>query len=135
MTTTQILNAQSVGTSTNKGSDLTFATAGMKLTIQTGTSAYKIIARLTNGAASYDRANRPTIRYVSSPFSDTYTAAPSLYRQSARYLELIPADGASLPSTRATDVETVSGQYIYMWVDVPAVTVPQTLDLYVVELP
>lgn len=135
MTVTQLLTAQSIGTGSNKGSDLTFSTAAMKLTIQSGTSAFKVIGRLTNGAASYDRANRPTIRYVASPISDVYSDAPPLYRESSRYLELIPAQGAGKISTRISDVETVSGSYIYFWMDVPTVSVAWTVDLYVTEIP
>jgi hypothetical protein len=135
MTVTQVLTSQSIGTGSNKGNDLTFSTATLKLTIQSTTSAFKITGRLTNGAAAYDRANRPTIRYVSSPVSDTYSAAPPLYRNAARYLELIPHENSGGISTRVSDVETCAGTFIYIWVDVPAADVAQTLDIYVTELP
>lgn len=136
MTTTVILTGQSIGTGSNAGADLTFATAGMKVTKQAATTAFVISAVLTNGAAAYNLAARPVIRYASSPFSVVYTAAPALFRNGgSRYLELVPAIGAGGAVSRSSEIETVNGSYIYIWVDVPTVSVAQTLDLSIVELP
>lgn len=136
MTTTVILSSQSIGTGSNAGGDLTFATAGMKTTKQTTTTAFSISARLTNGAGSYSLSNRPVIRYTSSPFSVAYTAAPLLFRNGgSRYLELVPGCEGNLAVSRTSDIETVNGDYIYIWVDAPTVTVAQTLDITLFELP
>lgn len=136
MTTTVILNAQSIGTGANAGSDLTFSTAGMKVTKQTATTAFSISARLTNGAGAYSLSNRPVIRYTSSPFSVAYTAAPKLFRNNgSRYLEMVPGCEGNLAVARTSEIETVNGDYIYIWVDCPTVAVAQTLDVTLFELP
>ena len=136
MTTTAVLASQSLGTSTNVGGDLTFATAGMKITRQTATTAFVVSAKLTNGAGAYSLSDRPVIRYASSPFSVTYTAAPAMFRNGgSRYLELVPAIGAGGIVSRSSEIETVNGDYIYLWVDSPTVSVAWTLALSVLELP
>ena len=135
MTSTAVLSAQSIGTGANKGNDLTFSASAMKVTIQTGTTAFCVAGELTNGSASYDQANRPTIRYATSPFSYAYDAAPPNLRTTARYLEMIPKQSAGGIAARNSDLEVVKGSYIYVWVDVPGVAVAQTLTINVVELP
>lgn len=136
MTTTAILSSQSIGTGSNAGNDLTFSTAGMKLTLQAATTSYVISARLTNGASNYSLGTRPIIKYASSPFSFAYTAAPvTFYNGGSRYLELVPAIGANAIVSRSADIEVINGGYLYIWCDIPTVTVAQTLDISVLELP
>jgi len=136
MTTTAVLSGQSIGTSTNVGNDLTFAASTMKVTIQTTTTTFVVSAKLTNGAGSYNLGSRPVVWYASSPFSVVYTAAPALFRNGgARYLEMVPSTQSGLAVAKTSSLETVNGSYIYVWCDVPTVSVAQTLDISVVELP
>ena len=136
MTTTVILTSQSIGTGSNVGEELTFATTGMKVTKQAATTAFVISAKLTNGAASYSLSTRPLIRYASSPFDLTYTAAPAIFRNGgSRYLEMVPAVGAGVIVSKSSEIETVCGNYIYIWCYIPTTSVAQLLDLSILELP
>lgn len=135
-TTTAVLSSQSIGTGSNAGNDLTFAASTLKLTLQSTTTAYVISVKLTNGTGSYSLSNRPTIKYASSPFSVTYTAAPLLFRNGgSRYLEMVPGCEGNLAVSRSSDIETINGGYLYIWCYVPTVSVAQTLDISVLELP
>lgn len=131
MTVTASIGSQSIGTGSNVGNDK-FA---QKVTCASGTTAFLIEAKVTNGASAYDPSLRPMIWYASSSFSVTAAAAVDLLRNAARYLEVIPSPNGSVARIRATELETIRGGYIYIWCDIPTVTVAQTLDVDVVELP
>lgn len=137
MTTTAALTSQSVGTLTNKGENLTFATATTKKTKETNTTAFAVEARVTNGAASYAPGTRIKVWYASTGFNITYDAAPPILRSGARYVELIPSINASESRVRAGDLQTLNGQYLHCWVDVGTLdmAVAQTLDVNFLEVP
>jgi hypothetical protein len=131
MTTTTSIVSQSIGTSSNKGNGL----FPQKITIQATTTAFVVAATLTNGAAGYDQGNRPSIWFATSPFSITAAAAIVQMRNTARYLELVPAPTAGTALSKDSGLQSVAGSYIYIWCDIPTVATAQTLDISVVELP
>ena len=133
MLTTAILSSQSIGTSTNIGNELTFSTSTMKKTLESTTAAFVVSARLTNGAAGYNPSTRPVIHYATSPFDYAYTLAPAVFRNGARYLELVPSREGAAIVARASLPEIAAGTYIYFWVEVPAVSTAQTLDISLTE--
>lgn len=131
MTSTQIITAQSIGTSTNKGSDL-FA---VRLTPQAITDRFFLEVVITNGAAGYDIKQRPIAWYATYNASVTAATAPALLRNTARYLECIPRPEGSGVSSRTSVCEPLSGPYLYVWFEIPAVAVAQTMSAWIHEGP
>lgn len=132
MTVTASISGQSIGTSTNIGPDK----FPQKVTCQSGTDRFFIEATVTNGAASYDPANAIVIFY--SSYSQSATANAALIdklRKNARRLDVKPRRLAASVVVLASDLEPLSGPYIYLWCEIPTVSVAQTLDVNVVEGP
>ena len=137
MTTTVAISSQSIGTLTNKGENLTFATATMKKTKAADTTAFTVEVQVTNGAASYSQSTRVKVWYASTGFNHTYDVAPAILRQGARYVEVLSAQNAGQIRVRAGDLQTLNGQYLHAWVDVgnADMAVAQTLDINFLEVP
>lgn len=132
MTVTAAINGQSVGTSTNIGDDK----FPQKVTCQSGTDRFFIEATLLNGAGGYDPAQALVVFYTSYSQSVTANAAMiALLRQMARRLDVKPRREAGATQIKVSDLEPLSGPYIYLWTQVPTVSVAQTLTVNVVEGP
>lgn len=131
MTTTAAINAQSVGTSSNVGEDL----LAYKLTPQSTTDRFFVEALLTNGAGGYDMAQRPRIWYACHSVSMTAALAPKILKQTARYLEIVPSPFSGKQVARVSQLEPLSAAYVYLWLEMPAVTVAQTLTVNLIEGP
>jgi hypothetical protein len=131
MTINTPISGQSVGTSTNKGEGL----FPQKITKNAATTAFSVQVRVTNGAGDYAIANVIRVWYLSSAFDMTAAAAVDACRSAARYVDLRPSNLSSGVRLRDSDLEAVLGNYIYLWCDIPAATVAQSLDVTVVELP
>ena len=131
MTTTTLINAQSIGTGSNIGNRL----FGAKLTAATTTTAYLISARLTDGAGPTD-PGQVRIWHTSASFNISAANGPAQLNQTARYLDLNltePTGGQII--VRDGTLEPLTGQYIHVWVDAPRLTTAATLDVNVVEVP
>lgn len=131
MTTTTSISSQSIGTSTNVGQGL----FPQKVTKQTATTAFLVDVRITNGAGGYNPVSEVRVWYASSTFSLSAANAVTQLRAAAGYVDVRPSPHASGVTIRQSDLATVNGSYIYFWVDVPLVSVAQTLDVTLVELP
>ena len=132
MTTTAAISGQSIGTSTNVGTDKFPA----KVTCQSGSDRFFIEAILTNGAGGYDKAQEVLVFYASHTVSATADAAiVEKLRGCARQLAVKPREAGSAIQVKISDVEPLSGGYIYLWLEIPTVTVAQTITVNVVEGP
>ena len=131
MTTTTIVTAQSVGTSTNVGE----GKFPQKTTAQALTDRFYVEAKVTNGAAAYDKSKRITMFMVASPTSVTAAAAVDLLRQTADRVDLRIDDKQGTQRATISSCIPLSGSYIYVWFDIPNQTVAQTLDVNLVEGP
>lgn len=131
MTTTTVINAQSIGTGSNVGVPV----HASKLTCEALTTAYVINAQLTNGAARYSRSNEVRIWYASSPYNMTASQAADRCKQSARYLKIFGREDPSSITVQDTEVEVLSGQFLYIWLEVANQPAAQTISVIVTQLP
>lgn len=134
-TETVLINAQSVGTGSNKGDNL-FSIA--PVTLQATTTAFYLDVKLANGATAGDiDANQKIVVYY-SPTCYTVTAAeaPLTLAQTARYVALRPRPGASKEVINQSSLEPVgSGSDILCWVSSPAFPIAGALTVTLIELP
>lgn len=130
MTTTNVLTTQSIGTSTNKGD----AVLPQKVTLTSGTTAIRVEAKITNGAASYPNTYL-RFAYVVSSFDLTAAAAALALKGNATLVDipLRPAGGDI--TIKSSLLDPAAGAYLYIWFYIPATTVACTLALNTVELP
>jgi hypothetical protein len=131
MTTTSIISGQSIGT----GADIGEGLYPQKITIAATTTAFVITPRVTNGAAGYNPGNEITVWYSSSSYSVSAAQAVKLVRGTARTVSVKPSPLAAGDVLRDSTLEPVTGSYIYLWCDIPAASVAQSLSVNVVELP
>lgn len=131
MVTNNSISGQSIGTSTNIGEGL----FPQKITLNAATTCFVITPRITNGAASYDPANEIIVRYSTSSFSITAAQAVSQLDCTSRYVpvKMKPNNGAV--AIKDSSLEPVTGGYLYLWCEIPKLSVAATLDVNVVELP
>ncbi len=132
MTTTNPVAGQSIGTSTNVGNSL-FPT---KVTLGTTDAAIVLTLRVTNGAGKGvdDERSIVTMWYSFSPISVSAAEAPELLKQNARFVELRLEPLAGKDRARDSEISAVSGQYLYLWFDVPKYNTAATLNAYVTAL-
>lgn len=130
MTTSNAISSQSIGTSTNIGVDK----FPQKITLATGTTAFAVEARVTNGASFYAE-NAIRVWFAVSSFSVTAAAAVELLRASAMYLDILPSKFGSIARSRQSLFCPAAGAYLYLWCDIPSTVVAQTLDVNTIELP
>lgn len=131
MTTTASISGQSIGTGANIG----YGLFPRKVTRQVTTTAFVIAAKVTNGAAGYTPQQEIRIWYSSSSFSVLAADAAAALHDTARYLDVKPDALAGGIEIKDSSLEPITGDYIYLWCDIPTVAVAQTLDVNVVELP
>lgn len=131
MTTTAITAGQAIGTLTNIGADL-FAT---RTAVQTTSDRFFVEAKVTNGAGNYDQSKRIIVWFAPYSVSVTAALAPELLRNIARFVEVIPSKFGSVARVRTSLCEPLSGGYIYVWCEIPTVTVAQSLDISLIEGP
>lgn len=132
MTVTAAISGQSIGTSTNVGADK----FPQKVTAQSITDRFFIEVTVLNGASRYDPANAITVFYTS--YSQSITADSTMMaklRQLARRIDVKPRVDGSATQIKVSDLEPLSGPYIYLWCEIPTVTVAQTLTVNVIEGP
>jgi len=129
-TVTAAINGQSVGTSTNVGDGL----FGYKLTKQAASTTFLIAASLTNGAGAVDPRGEIVITYASSPQSLS-TAQALAQLRTLKHLHVKPSPTPGGIVEYSTELETMKGDYVYLWANVPAMTVAGTLTVRTVELP
>lgn len=131
MTTTTAINAQSIGTSTNKGEGL----FSQKITAQSDTSGYFVSPEITNGATGdYDSKQVVRIWFSSSAYSYTAANAVSSLKQDASYVDVRPGRHAADITANNSFLSVLAGAYIYLWCDIPTVTTAQTLTVKVTEI-
>jgi hypothetical protein len=131
MTTTNVVAAQSIGTSTNLGNSV-FPT---KVTLDAGTSAAVLTLRVTNGTSGpLDSRCDITMWYSFSPVDVSAAAGVELLKQNARYVNLKGADGASADRAKDSLIEPVTGQFLYIWFDVPTFQAAAVMNAYVTEI-
>jgi hypothetical protein len=130
MTTTNVIAAQSIGTSTNYGADK----FPQKVTLTIGTTAFIIEGRITNGSDSY-RKQDARIWYAVSSFDLTAAAAAVALRPTARYLDLPFGPEGGDVRVRSSLLEPAAGSYLYIWCDLPKLATAVTLAINSVELP
>lgn len=129
-TVTAAINGQSVGTSTNVGNGL----FGYKLTKQAASTTFLVSALLVNGAGAVDPRAEIVITYASSPRN--LTAAQALAQlRTVKHLHIKPSPTPGASVEFSTELETMKGDYVYLWADVPAMPVAGTLTVNTVELP
>lgn len=134
-TETVLINAQSVGTSTNVG-DSKFSIN--PVTLQTGTTAFYLDCKLANGATAgdIDRGQQIKVWYSNTVYTLTAAEAPLTLGQTARFVKLTPRNGASKEVINQSSLEpTIGGADILCWVDVPAFPVAGALTVTLCELP
>lgn len=130
MTTSNAIASQSIGTSTNVGA----GKFPQKITLTTGTTAFVVEGRITNGAASY-RKDPVRVYFAISSFSVTAAAAVDLLRSSAMYVDIMPSENGGVARSRMSLLTPAAGAYLYLWCDIPVQVVAQTLDVNTTELP
>lgn len=134
MTTTLVTNAQSIGTSTNIGEDK-FVT---KTTLQTGTTAFIVCGRVTNGSTGACGNQGLTLRIWYTTASFTYSANAAgidALRQTARFVDIPLRNGTSKVALKDSSLEPVTGASVFVWCEVPTLTVAASLDINLVEVP
>lgn len=135
MTTTQVINTQSIGTGANvsTGDSPLFVT---KRTLATTTTAFSLTGILTNGASRYGTEQRTKISWTTSPVSLTANAATAAQlKMTAKFFYLKQSPNSGDVRYTDSDLDTVTGPYLYLWAECPNHPVAQTLDVYVNELP
>jgi len=132
MTTTTIVSGQSIGTSTNVGNSK-FPT---KQTLSPTSAAIVLTLRVTNGAGKGvdDERSVITMWYALSPVSVTAAEGTELLKQNARFVDLRLEPLAEKDRARDSELIVVSGQYLYVWFDVPPFNTAATLNAYLTEL-
>lgn len=134
MTSTAVINAQSYGTSTNKGNSLFTPNA---TTLQTGTTAFVVSVKLANSATSQDIDKNQKVRvwYTTTTYTVTAAEAPLTLARTARYVDCWPRDGVSKESITDSSLEPVTGANFMCWVDAPTMSAAGSLTVTLVELP
>lgn len=134
-TETVLINAQSIGTSTNVGNNKFSINP---VTLQASTTAYYLDCKLANGATAgdMDKGNTTFVRYANTAYTVTAAEAPHTLAQVSRYVKVVPRDGASKEVIAQSSLEPAAGGTdILCWVDAPTFPVAGALTVTLVELP
>lgn len=133
MLATLLINAQSIGTGTNAGEGL----FPVKVTLQATTTAYVLSMRVTNGTDAYVTSDEVIVRYSTTPFGASYTAAQAVpvLGQTHRFVYIKLQRTAGLAIIKDSSIEPVTGGTLFIWCDIPKVATAMTLDVYLQELP
>lgn len=132
MTTQSAISSQSIGTSTNVG-DGKFSIN--PLTLAGTTTAYVVNVQWTNGTGVFPKRDTVVVWYTTTMRTVTAADAPQKLAQTARFVEIRPAQGSGLIAIKDSSLEPVTGSKFHCWVSVPNLTVAATLDVDLVELP
>lgn len=133
MTTTSIITAQSIGTSTNVGPLI----GPVKTTLQAATTAIIISVQLTLGATGGNSAGSMLkVWHAVSPISySTATIGALALAQGAEYV-LVKLDAlASLVIERSSDVLVTAAGYHYCWIEAPVLVQAATVTVNLQEIP
>jgi hypothetical protein len=134
-TETVLINAQSIGTSTNVGNNKFSINP---VTLQTSTTAFYLDVKLANGATAgdIDPGLTPFIRYANTVYTVTAAEAPNTLGQAARFVKIVPRSGASKEVIAQSSLEpAIGGSDVLCWVDAPAFPVAGALTVTLCELP
>lgn len=132
MTTQSAISGQSFGTSTNIGNGK-FSIS--PLTLAATTTAFVVNAQWTNGAGPLDPNARVKVWYTTTMRTVTSGTAVQKLGQTARFVELFPAQNSSELTIKDSTLEPVTGSKLHVWVDAPTLPTAATLSVDVVELP
>lgn len=137
MTTQSAIAAQSFGTSTNIGNGK-FSIS--PLTLGAGTTAFVINVQVTPGAGPVDPNAEVRVWYTTTMRTVSAADAPYKLGQTARYVDKRVGAGTngiqvSVPSSKDSALEPVTGSKLHVWVDAPKLETAAVLDVDVVELP
>jgi hypothetical protein len=127
-TTTQIITAGSVGTTTSPQLPTTLA-------LQVGSNAagatFKFTAPASGGAP---RGEKVFCFYATSPLALAAAAAPAqLYRDAKRVVGNLPADAGGI-TVFTVPTELVKGGNVYVWFEAPgSLPVAHSVDVFVFE--
>lgn len=131
MTITDSISGQTgIGTGTYIG----YGKFPTKITAQTDTSGFIVSAKLTNGAAAYHQNGVVRVFATSSNFSTTAALAPQQLRQQAVSFDVRPEPSSGLIAINKSELQVLTGGYIYFWLELPKVATSQTLDVSVIEI-
>lgn len=134
-TETVLLNAQAIGTSTNKGNNLFSINP---VTLQTSTTAFYLDCKIVNGstATEIDPNLESVVRYANTVYTVTAAEAPFTLGQASRFVKIRPRSGASKETIAQSTLEpAIGGSDILLWVDQATLPVAGTLTVTLCELP
>lgn len=132
MTTTLVINGQSIGTSTNKGNGVFSIN---QVSFQSTSTAFVVSVKLVNGASPVDPSQRVRVWYTSTSWTVSATNAPLQIGKTARYVELTPVAQANGTSICDSSLEPITGASFNLWVDAPSFVAAGSLSINLVELP
>lgn len=134
MTTTTIINAQSVGTGSNVGDFV----SPVKVALDTNTTAALISVSVTLGNVAANTSSRLKVWCAVSPVNYA-TAAAGAYalKSGAQWVEmnLDPKSIPTLTLERASMVDITASGYHYCWIESPTLPVAATVTVRLQELP
>ena len=131
MTSTTVINAVSVGS----GANPPFTNAS-QTSLQTGTTAFCVSAKLTNGAAAGNLNECIKLYIVSSPFNEG-SAVMTLNNELAKdatIIEVKPASAPNLSRITSTALLPRLGDYVYVWAEEGTLRTPATLSAVLYEI-
>lgn len=129
MTITSAIGGQLIGL-TNKGE----GQLPYKLTLQASTTAFVISGRITN-VTTNDPKKITRVWYSTSSYNFTTAQAIKYLRATARYVDVRPIADSGTGIVMDSSLEPVTGNYLYLWCEIPADTVDQVIDVNIIELP
>lgn len=134
-TETVLINAQSVGTGSNKGNSLFSINP---VTLQATTTAFYLDCKVVNGATAgeIDHNFQVFVRYSITSYTVTAAEAPATLAHTSRFVKIMPRSGASKERIMQSSLEPAgAGSDILCWVDAPTLPVAGTLTVTLIELP
>jgi hypothetical protein len=132
MTTTTLINGQSLGTGFNIGNNK-FSIG--PLTLAASTTAYVLSVKLVNGVGPVRRGQFVRVWYTSCYEAVTAANAPLQLGQTARYVDIMPAPDTAGVAYKDSSLEPVTGGFMNVWVDSPGADIASLLSVTLVELP
>lgn len=129
-TVTAAINAQSIGTGGNVGN----GKFPYKLTKSAGSTVFSVEAKLVTGSGAPVTMSKVIARFCSSSFSQTAAEAVEMLK-GTKELEIKFAEASAGTRLISSELFSFLGDYAYLWVDVPPLTVAATLTVNFVELP
>ena len=105
------------------------------VTLNSGTSAVSLSAKLVNGAGVPDvqQSGKLRVWYITSAHSVT-AAVGAIAAREPRYLDIVPSQQAAGTVLISSLIEAIRGGYLYFWFETPAFSPTVTVSVSVVEV-